>query len=309
MLATRREQRVRAMYHRFARCEPLNAGCRAQLSVPVSVSLPPPLPFVSKLIGVMWLSPLLILSRLAVAEALRNRIIWLTGAILLLAFLAAEFFGQLVLTEFREFQAAIAAWILRTSAVVVIATFVVTASLRELQDKGVELVLSLPIPRWVYLTAKLLGFSVVSLIVAAACTAMAMVYAPLDQAFVWGITLACELVIVVAFCLLCLLTFNQVTSALFAAALFYAAARTIDSIVLMAGNPISRTDGTAQGVIDLLVAALAYLLPSLSQFAMTEWLVYHTADGSQLVPVLVQTLVYVALLTAVSLFDMYRKAF
>ena len=249
-----------------------------------------------------------IISQQAVAEALRNRIIWLAGLVLLLAFLAAEFLGEVVLTEAREFQAAVAAGILRLSAVIVMATFVVTASLREWQDKGVELILSLPVPRWVYLTGKLLGFSFVGLLIAAACTGMAFVYAPVDQAFLWGISLGCELVIVVAFCLLCLLTFAQVTSALFAVAVFYVAARSIDAVVLMTSNPISQTDSAAQGFIDFFVAGLAFLLPNLSRFADMEWLVYHTGTWGELGPIVLQTFIYVVLIASASLFDLYRKA-
>jgi hypothetical protein len=53
---------------------------------------------------------------------------------------------------------------------------------------------------------------------------------------------------------------------------------------------------------------VAVLLPDLDVFTQTGWLVY--GGGMQdLVPIVMQTVIYVGLLSAAALFDLYRKNF
>ena len=56
-----------------------------------------------------------------------------------------------------------------------------------------------------------------------------------------------------------------------------------------------------------MVDALAYVLPDLYRFTPSHWLVYHDGSLAAMVPILIQTAVYLGLLAAASLFDLYRK--
>ena len=244
-----------------------------------------------------------------VLEAIGNRMAWITGAFLLTGFLLTEFLAGVALTETRALQAGFLAAILRLSAVSVLAVFVVTSALREFQDKGVELVLSLPVPRWVYLVGKLTGFSVLALALALGCGLVVSAYAPWLQSVLWGVSLGCELLIVTVFCFLCLLTFNQVTSALFGVGVFYVCARTIEALQFMSEGNFAPGGASAQVFIEWFIKTLALLLPNLSAFAQTEWLVYASGNWSVLVPVFAQTIIYLLFLVGVSLIDLYRKVF
>lgn len=240
-------------------------------------------------------------------EALRNRLVWLVLGFVLVGFGLAEFLGAVAITETRQFQSGFMGALLRASAVFIVSLFVITSMVREFNDKGLELVLSLPIPRSRYFLGKLLGFSALAAVVASISGLCLLLYAPPLQVAIWTLSLSCELLIMTALSLLCLFTFNQVTAALSAVMAFYLLARSMTAIQLMGHFPIVSTDSLAQSVIVGFLDGLAFVLPELDRFTLSEWLIYHTASWSQLVPVLGQTLIYVSLLCAAAMFDLYRK--
>lgn len=240
-------------------------------------------------------------------EALRNRLLWLVVGILLAAFGLAEFLGAVAITETRQFQSGFMGALLRAFAVFVLSLFVITSIVREFNDKGLELVLSFPIPRSSYLMGKLLGFFGLALIIACAAGVCLLVYAPPFQAFLWSISLAMELFIVTAVSMLCLLTFTHVTVALSAVMVFYLLSRSMTAIQLMGHFPVTTSESLSQDAIVAFLDALAFLLPELDRFTSSDWLIYHTAGWADLLPVFGQTAVYLGLLCGAAMFDLYRK--
>ncbi|HSS66655.1 MAG TPA: ABC transporter permease [Gammaproteobacteria bacterium] len=240
-------------------------------------------------------------------EALRNRLLWLVVGVLLAAFGLAEFLGAVAITETRQFQSGFMGALLRAFAVFVLSLFVISSIVREFNDKGLELVLSFPMPRSSYLLGKLIGFSGLALVVAASSGLCLLAYAPPFQAFLWALSLAMELFIVTAVSLLCLFTFTHVTVALSAVMAFYLLSRSMTAILLMGHFPVIASDSLAQDAIVAFLDALAFLLPELDRFTSSEWLIYHTAGWQDLLPLLAQTVIYVGLLCGAALFDLYRK--
>ena len=242
-------------------------------------------------------------------EALRNSLLWLVLVFILIGVGLAEFLGAVAITETRQFQSGFAGALLRAAAVFILSLFIITSVVRELNDKGVELVLSLPVPRSSYLLGKLAGFSGLALLVAFLCGAFLLLYAPPDQVAIWTLSLSMELFIVTALSLLCLFTFSQVTAALSAVMAFYLLSRSMTAIQLMGHFPVVSLDSLAQTVIVWFIDALAFVLPELDSFTLSEWLIYNTGSWSVLGPILGQTVVYVSLLSAAAMFDLYRKNF
>lgn len=238
-------------------------------------------------------------------EALRNRLIWLVVAVALIAIGLSGFLNELAITESRQIQVALIAAFARFAAVFLIATFVVTSMVREFNDKGLELILALPLPRAGYLLGKLLGFGALALVPALLFGALAWIFSPFAQAALWTVSLLCELWLVSAFSLLCVLTFSQVMSALSAVMAFYLAARSVSAFQLIGQ---STTDHTlSQNVIGFVIDAVAVILPRLDQFTRTEWLVYQTGNWSSLPSILAQSAIFLTLITGAALFDLYRK--
>jgi ABC-type Na+ efflux pump permease subunit len=245
------------------------------------------------MMAMRWSMPFTI-ARYTLLEALRNRLLWLLIGAALGAVGLAGFLHELALTESRQLQAALLGAVLRLAAVFLVATFVVTSMVREANDKGLELLLALPMPRSVYLAGKLAGFGALAVVPALLFGALALAVAPPDQAALWAVSLLCECWIVAAFSLLCVLTLQQVLPAL-AAAL---------QLMGMAGS--ARSD-LGQHVLGGAIDLLGLLLPHLDQFTRSDWLVYHGGTGADLLAVLVQTALYVGLMAAAGLFDLYRK--
>jgi hypothetical protein len=240
---------------------------------------------------------------------MRNRLLWLSLLVVAISFGLVEFIGDLAITEHRVTQVAVLAAFLRISAVVIITMFVVSSTIRELQDKTLEMILAMPIHRAAYYLGKLTGFIQIAGMVALMFGAMLLLYASADQVLIWSVSLLLELVLVVALGLVMLFTFNQVPAAISGVFVIYAASRTATSIYLMAKYPIIAPTSLAQKFMDGFVELLTWLLPDLHRFTQTEWLAHNTASFGDLLPVAGQTLIYLALLSSIALFDFYRKNF
>jgi ABC-type transport system involved in multi-copper enzyme maturation permease subunit len=247
-------------------------------------------------------APALTIARYTLLEALRNRLLWLLLLAACGAIAASGLLHEVALTESRQLQAALLAAVLRLAAVFLVATFVVTSMVREANDKGQELLLALPLPRAVYLLGKLAGFAALAVLPAVLFGALGLFFAPPAQAALWSLSLLAELWIVAAFSLLCMLTLNQVLPALAAAFAFYLLARTAATLQLLAHGP-GQPDPLLARAMDL----LALLLPNLDAFARSDWLLYHGGTAAELAAIAIQSAIYVTLLTAAALFDLYRK--
>ena len=250
----------------------------------------------------------LIIARYTFLEAVRNRLFSLVviGLICLLGL--TEFIGELTITETRLVQGALTGSGLRLFVICIMGLFVVTSTVREFNDKGFEMLLSLAITRANYYAGKFIGFALLAFIISIAASALLLLYSPAKDVAYWFISLSCETLVVIALSLLCLFTFSSVTTAFVAVITFYALSRCMYIVQLISQSPILETGTLSQGFINFVLDAIAFVLPDLNLFTRSEWLAYGV-DAGQLVPVAIQTLVYLTLLIAAGLFDLYRKEF
>lgn len=240
-------------------------------------------------------------------EARRNRLIWLLFLVIFTGIGLSGFLSEMAVTESRQIQIALLASFMRFSAVFLIAVFVVTSMVREFNDKGVDLLLALPLPRAVYLFGKLSGFAVLAAIIAILFSLPPLFFAPPAKILLWAISLTGELWIVAAFSLLCVVSFTQVTTSLSAVLFFYLLSRSISAIQLISSRGPLPSGSLSQTVIDSFVNFIAVFLPRLDDFTRTDWLVYHRGDWTSLEIPLAQTFIYLVLLTGAAMFDFYRK--
>ncbi len=252
-------------------------------------------------------APILPIAFYTLLEAVRNRLLWLILAIVVASGGLGLFLREIAITESAIIQASINGALLRFVAVFILAAFIITSMVREFNDKGADLVLSLPIPRASYFSGKLLGFSLCALGLATIFSGALAFYAPPDQIALWGLSLFLELWIVAAFSLLCVFTFSQVVPALSSVLAFYLLSRTITAFQLMAHGPMVNTETWTQQTVNALITAIAAILPRLDSFTQTEWLAYHTGTWDALLPLFGQTTIYVVLLGSAALFDLYRR--
>lgn len=202
-----------------------------------------------------------VIARYTLVEALRNRLLWLVAATLAACLIIAGFLQAVAMTESSQIQAAILAAILRLGAAFIIVSFVVTSMVREANDKGLELILALPLPRASYFFGKLAGFAMASVVLALLFGLPLCLFAPWLQVAAWTASLACELVMLTTLSLFCVISLNQVTSALAATAGFYVLCRSIGTIQVIAAAPLEASSTWPSDLMRLAIDGVAMLLP------------------------------------------------
>src|SRR5216684_2707472 len=115
--------------------------------------------------------PAAILARFVLLEARRGGLPWLAVASIAVALGLAAFLSQVALTGSLALQASIVAALLRACAVFLIAAHVASSTLRELNDKELERMLSLPLSRSTQYLGRLGGFALCGIALSVACAA------------------------------------------------------------------------------------------------------------------------------------------
>ncbi len=248
------------------------------------------------------------LARITLVEAVRNRLLWLAAAIIVIALGMAQFLSQVAITESREIQTALLAAPMRVAAVFMVAVFVITSMVRELNDKVTELLLSLPAPRSQYFLGKFAGYATVAAVVAGLSALPLTPFASPYGLALWTASLFCELLIVAAVSLFCVLSFVQVVPAFAAVAGFYLLSRSMAAMQVIAGAPLQEPT-LADRAVNVIVALIALILPSLDRMTQTAWLIGPPPGAGEVGGVLGQTAIYLLLIGSASLFDLYRRNF
>ena len=247
------------------------------------------------------------LVRLVMLEARRGGLPWLAAASIALAVLLAVFLSQVALTESVSLQIAIAAALLRACAVFLVALYVVSSVLREMNDKGLELMLALPLSRTRQYLGRLFGYAACGIGIAMAFAAALAVRAPLAATLAWGLSLAFEASLVAVLALFFTMTLAQTVPALSATLGLYALARVMATIQLIAGGPLAEAS-TVQRLAQWAVDAVALLLPPLQLATRTEWLLYGPPSATAYLHALAGMLLYGALIVCAGLFDFHRRS-
>ena len=248
------------------------------------------------------------LARAALLEAVRNRLLWLAVVVVVIAFGLAQFLNQVAITESREIQTALLAAALRVAAVFMVAVFVITSMVRESSDKVTELLLSLPVPRSAYFFGKFAGYAMLVSILAVLSALPLAPFANFQGLVLWTVSLVCELLIVTAMSLFCVLSFAQVVPAFAVVAGFYLLSRSMAAMQIIAGAPLQDPTLTDR-VVNAVVNLIALLLPALDAMTQTTWLLASAPSVSTFGSVVGQTALYLVLICSAALFDLYRRNF
>lgn len=250
--------------------------------------------------------PAAILARLVLLEARRGALPWLAAAAVAAALVAAAFLSALALTEGRELRVAVLAALLRACAVFLVAVQVASSVQREIDDKGLEQMLSLPLSRAVHYLGRLAGFAACGALLAALFALPLALWTSPAALAMWTASLALECALVAAAALFFSLSLAQLVAAMSATLGLYLLGRSISAIQAIAAGPLadeSLAGRLARGVVD----ALAFVLPKLDGVTRTDWLVYGAPSAGDYARALAGLTVYALLLTAAGLFDFYRR--
>jgi ABC-type transport system involved in multi-copper enzyme maturation permease subunit len=250
--------------------------------------------------------PAATLARSVLLEARRGGLPWLAGASIALGLALAAFLSQVALTETAALQAAVVAAVLRACAVFLIAAQVTSSTLREIQDKGLELMLSLPLSRATHYLGRLAGFVACGAGIAIVFALALLLWAPPLPVALWGVSLACEAALVAAAALFFAMTLANLVAAIAATAGLYLLARSMPAIQAIASAPLAE-ESWAGWLARHTVDAIALVLPRLDAATRTEWLLYEAPSMINYAWALAGLLIYTILLVAAGLVDFYRR--
>ncbi|MGE5130582.1 MAG: hypothetical protein ACM3IK_13165 [Sphingomonadaceae bacterium] len=247
-----------------------------------------------------------ILARFVLLEARRSGLPWLIAASLLAALGLAAFVSQVALTESIALQAALSAALLRACAVFLVALHVAASTVRELDDKGLELMLTLPVSRASHYTGRLAGYAALGVVISACFALPLLLWAPPAAVLLWAASLALETTLVAAAALFFSMTLAQWAPAFAATAGLYLLARAMGAVQAIAASPLAEPT-LAHRLAQWSIDAVALLLPRLDAATRTEWLVYGAPSAGAYAMALAGLALYALLLVAAGLFDFYRR--
>lgn len=255
------------------------------------------------------LSRLFVISRYALLEARRTRLAWFFAAMLGAVFAAAFFVSELAVTESLRMQTTFYAAGVRLAAVFVVVLHVIGSIAREFDDKGLDVLLALDLPRAHYILGKLGGFVMIAVIAGALASLPLLWMAPAVAAVQWAVALMLELSVMAAFALFCVTAFGQFMPSAAAVLAFYLLARSLTAIRLMSAHPISGADSLSHEAGRWVVEGLALVTPAFDRWPQTAWLVDAPAAWGALALLLLEAALYVTLLAGAAMIDFQRRNF
>jgi len=251
--------------------------------------------------------PTVTLARSVLLEARRGGLPWLAAASVALGLGLAAFVSQVALTESLALQAALMAAVLRACAVFLVAAQVTSSTLREIHDKGLELMLSLPLSRSTHYLGRLAGFIACGAALALVFSVPLLLWARPAAVALWAASLACEAALVAAAALFFAMTLGQFVPAIAATAGLYLLARSIGAIQAIASGPLAEASLAAR-LAEYAVDGVALLLPRLDALTRTAWLLYEPPAAGTYAAALGSAVLYTVLLAAAGLFDFHRRS-
>jgi hypothetical protein len=248
------------------------------------------------------------IARYTVLEGLRTRLP-VAAVIALLAVLGVSgFVRELALVQDARMQTTFYAAGARLAAVFIVALHVAASLAREFNDKGLDAVLALDIPRWHYIVGKYAGYAGLACGAAALAALPLAVLAEPSAAIAWFASLAFETCIIAAIAMFCVVTFSHLPSAMTFVIGFYVLSRGIAGLRLIAEHPTAGGEGLLHQVLTGGLAVVSLIVPPLDAWTRTAWLVDVQPAWSELAYIAGETGVYAGLLITATLIDFYRRS-
>ncbi len=219
--------------------------------------------------------------------------------------------GDMAMVEPEQLKIAYSAASSRLILVVGLIVFICFHVRSTFDTKEIDVFLSRPMSRASLVLAYWVGFSVVAMLLALPAIAIIGWVGPMDsQGFgVWALTLASEILLVVAVALFCAFTLKSAVSAVMASLGFYVLSRMMGFFLATSNSSLLFQSTEANAASRMLMEYLAILVPRLDFFAKTHWLVYGVERMTDLWQPLLQAGIFIPLLLAATVIDFRRRQF
>ncbi|MFN3827217.1 MAG: hypothetical protein ACK4NR_06285 [Micavibrio sp.] len=241
--------------------------------------------------------------------AVRDKLILSLLLVIALGTALSVFLGSAAYVEKYQFILVFTASGLRIFTTMGLVLFCVFFIRRSFDNRDVDYLLSRPISRVGFIVSHALAFSVMAVLLGAACTIALYFSAPITFGsghMVWGLSLIFELMI-------------MANAALFFSMVLPSASSS--SMIVFALYVLGRTIGILLGIVQSGLAAspmmkglsfvmefVSLIIPRLDLMVQTNWLLYGVKDIS-LTFIVAQGIVFSALLVTAAIVDLVRRQF
>lgn len=220
--------------------------------------------------------------------------------LLVLIVLFSSFAAQLAVIEQDAFRLALSSAMVRLLAVAVVIVQGCASLNEESRNGQLELTVALDVSRSQYIVGRALGAGLFAILLALLAVLALGWWSPGSQLALWGLGLACELVVMATFTLFVAVTFTSLATGVLLSLAFYLLSRFIEAFVLMAGADGGDTSSSV-------LVWISWLVPNFGRYSQSSWLIYGDAALALLIPVVVESIVICALLLLATLVDFHRR--
>ncbi len=248
------------------------------------------------------------LVRYALTAAFRDRLIPSLLAVMAIGACVSIVLGSAAIVESGQFAVVFIAGSLRFIAVLGLVLFVVFHLRRSFETKDVEYLLSRPVGRTAFILSHAAAFFVLAVVMACAVTGIVLIMTPpayYPTAFLWGASVAAELVIMVSAALFFAMVLTSAASGVLATLGLYTLARLMGELLGTIEHDLS---SRLMQILGVVMQAVSLIVPRLDLMAQTSWIVYGQADIS-LGFIALQAVIYSAFILAAASIDLNRRQF
>jgi len=243
----------------------------------------------------------------SMTEAWYSRLYLLITVAVLICIGLGTFAELLVLTGGKSTGLIIYNFSLRLVFVAIFAIHVTQALQRDRVDKQTEVLLSLDMPRVVYLLGRTVGFLGILVV----CVLVATIF-PLWQVNAvvgtgWAISLYAELGILICLSVFVSSSIRNPAGSFIIILGVYLLARNLGNILLLSKSPILDQANVGIEGMRFTLEILNILLPDLWRFASSDWLAGNSIDISTVWMNIVSAMIFGILLLMAAGIDLYRQ--
>ncbi len=230
--------------------------------------------------------------------------------VLMIAFGISGFLGDTALVEEAQMSLSYAAGSTRVILLVGLIVFVCFHVRTAFANREIELILSRPISRHVFVISYWMGFSFVATILVVALT-LAISFMEIDHTglLYWSLSMIMESLFIVAFALSTSLILRSAVSSVLFCFSFYFVSRMMGFFLFILDAPHHFANFNVDGITSRLIWLISTILPRLDLYGKSEWLIYGVANDTNYQFFIGQTIVYVPLLLLMAIYDFKRKQF
>jgi hypothetical protein len=243
-------------------------------------------------------------------EAGKRRFVLLFALAMLLSIVISVYAASLSMLEKQQTMAAFYGFFMRLFSACLMASWVITAEAKALDQGNAPLFFALPINRLQYLLARLGGYAgIMVLALLILSLPLLVLHVSTATLLTWCLSAGCELLIVIVLSLMLVLIFSQPVVCLFLFGVVYLFARSSGefwrhSDAILNGNPT-----LSEQIMAWPLNLSTYLVPRLEDFAGASWLLRDAVPDTTLLNVSIETAIYVPLLLAIAVERMHKRAF